>query len=421
MPSRSNGACGLLVGALFASLFVAGIPSVFAQTGDAAGDIGAVVEITGGGRDIRALGARVSIDGPNARVKAAGAVVDVRGEIEGSVAAAGAEVTVNADVGNDLRALGARVAVRGAASGAVLAAGALVDVDATAGGNMKAAGANVRIGPLTEIGGTLRVLGANVVFDGHVAGDARLAGAIVTLNGQADGDVSVHAERLVVGPRAVIAGTLLVRSLSDPEIDPAAQIAGEVVVEKPGNWFDDVPGPSAPIVAGVFALAIFIIGLVFTIFARNTFGEAVDHVRFRPLSTILYGFASLLGLFLITALLFATVVGIGLGAALVLLLPAIIVLAQPVAAAGMVGWIFGRTVPRLEVPRLLLFLVVGALVIAFAGIIPITGPWIVFAVFLFGIGGVFRAVLWRFRASRTSDQGFGTSGVAAYRTESVGK
>jgi hypothetical protein len=422
MPSRSKGVGGLLIGALFASLFVAGIPSAFAQTDNAAGDnIGPVVEITGGGRDIRALGARVSIEGSNARVKAAGAVVDVRGEIEGSVGAAGAEVTVNADVGNDLRALGARVAVRGAATGDVMAAGALVDVDATAGGDMKAAGANVRLGPLTDIAGTLKVLGANVVFDGHVAGDANLAGAVVTLNGRADGDVSVHAERLVVGPRAVVAGTLLVRSLSEPEVDPAARIAGEVVVEQPGDWFDDVPGPSTPIVAGVFALAIFIVGLVFTIFARNTFSEAVDHVRFRPLSTILYGIVSLLALLLIAAVLSATIVGIGLGLALVLLLPGVVVLAHPVAAAGIVGWIFGRTVPRLEVLRLLLFLIVGALVIAFAGIIPITGPWIVFAVFLFGIGGVFRAVLWRFRASRTSDQGFGTSGVAAYRAESVGE
>jgi hypothetical protein len=111
----------------------------------------------------------------------------------------------------------------------------------------------------------------------------------------------------------------------------------------------------------------------------------------------------------VSALLIATVVGIGLGIALLLLLPIAIALSLPVAAAGVVGWIFGRTVSRLEVLRLVLFLIVGALVIAFAGIIPFTGPWIVLAVLLFGLGGVLRAVLWRFHVVRTSDQGFGAA------------
>ena len=55
------------------------------------------------------------------------------------------------------------------------------------------------------------------------------------------------------------------------------------------------------------------------------------------------------------------------------------------------------------------YVIVGALVIAFAGIIPFTGPWIVLAVLLFGLGGVLRAVLWRFHVVRTSDQGFGAA------------
>jgi cytoskeletal protein CcmA (bactofilin family) len=351
----------------------------------------------------------VSIDGANARVKAAGAVVDVRGQVEGPVWVAGADVSVDAAVGDSIRAAAARVTVRGSATGDIMVAGALVDVDATAGGDMKAAGANVRIGPLTDIGGTLSAAGASVTFDGHVSGETKLAGAAVTLNGRADGDVSVHAERLVVGPQAVVAGNLFVRSLTEPEIDPGAEIAGEVVVERPGEWFDNMPEASALVVAAVFALSIFVVGLVFLIFARSTYGEAVDHVRFRPLSTLLYGIVSLLVLVVLAALLMATIVGFALGVALLMLLPMIFVLSQPVAAAGIVGWILGRTVPRLEVPRLILFLVLGALVIAFAGIIPFTGPWIVLVTFVFGLGGVLRALLWRFRTSRTSDQGFGST------------
>lgn len=419
MPNRtigfSRGLCGaLLAGVLVASSSVSG---AFAQTEGTADEIGAVVSITGGGGAARAFGARVSIDGSNARVKAAGAVVDVRGQVEGPVWAAGAEVNVDAAVGDSIRAAGARVAVRGNATGNVMAAGALVDVDTATRGNMKAAGANVRLGPLTDIEGTLWAAGANVVFDGHVAGETNLAGAVVTLNGRADGDVSVHAERLVVGPRAVVAGTLLVRSLSDPEIDPAAQIEGDVVVETPGDWFDNIPEVSAPVIAAAFALSIFVVGLVFLIFARPAYGEAVDHARFRPLSTALYGIVSFLALTVLAGLLMSTVVGFALGAALLLLLPMIFVLSQPVAAAGIIGWILGRTVPRLDVPRLILFLILGALVIAFVGLIPFTGPWIVVVAFIFGVGGIFRAMLWRFRTVRTSDQQFGSRRSEAFAAE----
>jgi hypothetical protein len=412
MPDRtskkfSRVACRAILVAAFAT--GANMTEAFAQNAGPSDEIGAVVSITGAGGAVRAFGARVSVDGANARVKAAGAVVDVRGEVEGQVWAAGADVTIVAQVGDDVRAAGASVGVRGRTAGDVMVAGGLVDIDVAAGGSVRAAGASVRLGPLTSIDGTLSAAGASVTFDGRAAGKINLAGAAVSLNGRADGDVSVHAERLVVGPQAVVAGSLFVRSLSEPEIDPAAQIAGEVIVQRPGDWFDNLPEASAPVVASVFALSIFVVGLVFLIFARNTYGEAVDHVRFRPLSTVLYGIISLVVLAILAALLMATIVGFALGVALLLLLPMVFVLSQPVAATGVVGWIFGRNVPRFDVARLLLFLILGALVIAFAGIIPFTGPWIVAVVFVFGLGGVFRAVLWRFRRTRASDQAFGAA------------
>lgn len=407
MHDRINNLSRTVYLALLAGVIVAGfyVTDTYAQSGGSAKTIGGVVEITGGGQAVRAFGARVSVNGSNARVKAAGAVVDVRGEVEGTVWAAGAEVNVDAKVGDGVRVAGANVAIHGSAANDVTAAGAVVDVDMAVGGDMKVAGANVHFGPLSEIDGNLMAAGANVVFEGYVAGGANLAGAVVTLNGRTAGDVSIHAERLIVGPRAVVAGTLLVRSLSNPEIDPSAQIKGDVVVEKPGDWFDRIPEPSAPVIAAIYAFSIFLIGLVFMIFARSTYGEAVDHVRFHPIGTALYGIAGILGLLVIAALLMAMIVGFALGGALLLLLPIVFVLSQPVAAAGIVGWILGRTVPRLEIPRLLFFLVLGALVIAFAGIIPFTGPWIVFVTLIFGVGGVLRAVLWRFRTVKPSDQG----------------
>jgi hypothetical protein len=107
----------------------------------------------------------------------------------------------------------------------------------------------------------------------------------------------------------------------------------------------------------------------------------------------------------LAALLMATGIGFPLGIALLLVLPIVCVLGMPVAAAGIVGWIFGRDIPWLGVGRLLIFLIAGALVIAFAGIIPVTGAWIVLAALVFGFGGLLRAVLWRFRMARAEEPG----------------
>lgn len=417
MPERTKNIRLLrLIGVLLATGLAggAGVHESAAQDETPAKSIDSVVSIADTGGDVKALGARVNVDGDNARVKAAGAIVDIRGEVQGHVWAAGADVAIVAQTDGPVRALGAKVAVRGRIDGDISAAGAVVQVDAATSGNVRAAGASVRIGPLASIDGRLSAAGASVGFDGQVAGDARFAGAVVTLNGLVGGNVTVHAERLVIGPQAVISGNLLVRSLSEPDIDEAATISGEIVRETPGKWFDKLPELSIPVIAGAFALSIFLSGLILLIFARATFGEAVDHVRFRPLSSVLYGVIALLIVAVVVALLMSSVIGIALGTALLLLVPIVLVLAQPVAAAGIMGWIFGRGVPRLGVIRLLLLLVFGSLVIGFVGIIPITGLWIVVAAFIFGIGGFLRALLWRFRTMRTSDQRFGS------RTAEVG-
>lgn len=402
--ARRATALWVFLAAFAGSLFVS---AAMAQTADGDKNFGTVVSIAGNGGAVKVVGARISVDGSNARVKATGAVVDIRGVIDGNVWAAGADVTVAAQIGAAVRAAGARIAVRGRVGGDVMAAGAIVDIDVAAGGDLRAAGATVRIGPLSDIDGDISAAGASVTFDGQAAGDTRFAGAVVTINGQINGAVSVYAERLVVGPRAVIAGDMIVRSLVEPEIDPGATINGKFLHESPGRWFDDLPELSAAIVAAAFAGSVLLSGLVFMIFARNTYGEAVDHVRFRPVSSVLYGILTVVVMFALSGLLMMTVVGIGLGVVLLLLLPAVFVLGQSVAAAGIVGWLFGRRTSRLGIATLLLFLFLGALVIGFSALIPFTGPWIVLAILIFGVGGFLRATLWRFRAERNSDQKFG--------------
>jgi hypothetical protein len=397
--------------ALFA-LAITGSPG-HAQSRGYVSDVGPVVTIQAAGDEIRAAGARVSVDGSAARVKAAGASVDVRGAIEGNVWEAGADVTFDAQAGGTVRVAGARVITRGSVGGDLMAAGAMVDIDLPVKGALRAAGASVRIGPLTNVGGTLEAAGANLVFEGHVTGGADFGGAIVTLNGQIDGPVTVHAERLVVGPQAVLGGTLLVRSIRDPEIDPAARIAGEVTRQQPpADWVEQLPAINDPTLAGFFALSVILSGLVLMIFARNTFSEAIDHFRFRPLQSLIFGVFASLVLLGLSIILMATLIGFPLGFSLLLLFPAVKVLALPVAAAGMIGWVAARRTVWLGTGSLLFFLISGAIILGGILLIPVTGFWIVLVLWIFGFGAFLRAILWRFRIIRPAAPLTLTPGVA---------
>jgi len=170
------------------------------------------------------------------------------------------------------------------------------------------------------------------------------------------------------------------------------------VFQSPARW--------AVAMLGLMLVTIFVAWLVAAqAIYWLTFGEAVDHMRFRPLSSALFGIVTKVIVVVLAVVLMATGIGFPFGVALLLVLPIVCVLGMSVAAAGIVGWIFGRDLPWLGVGRLLIFLIGGALVIAFAGIIPVTGPWIVLAALVFGFGGLLRAVLWRFRIARADEPG----------------
>ncbi len=391
----------LAAAALSFGTLALGVSPGLSQSRGHVSEVGPVVAVEAAGDEVRAAGARVSVDGAAARVKAAGAMVDIRGAVEGNIWAAGADVTVDAQSGGTVRAAGARVTLRGRVAGDLMAAGAAVDVDLPVGGALSAAGASLRIGPLSDIAGVLKAAGASLIFEGHVTGPADFAGAVVTLNGRLDGPVTVHAERLIVGPQAVLGGTLLVRSIRDPQIDPAATIAGEVLREQPpARWLEKIPAINDPALAGIFALSVVLSGVLLLIFARNTFSEAVDHFRFRPLPSLLYGIVATLVILAVSILLMATLIGFPLGFSLLLLFPAVKVLALPVAAAGLIGWVAARRSVWLGTGSLLFFLVAGAIVLGGILLIPVTGLWIVLVLYLFGFGAFLRATLWRFRIIR---------------------
>ncbi len=358
----------------------------------------AVVDVIANGERVKVAGASVSVTGKATDVRAAGANVTVRSEVTDDVGAAGAKVNINAIVGRDINTIGAAVDVRGQAGRDVNAAGAVVTINAAIGGDLKAGGAVLTIGPASDIAGSFQGGAANLRVDGHIAGPVKVGGALVTFNARTDGPVEIDGGKIVIGAAARIGGDLIVRSMSDPEIDPAAVISGEPRrIAPPRWWWPASPWTWAALFAGFVALGTIVTGIVLMLFGGRVLATATDHVRLRPGSSLLIGLATAVLIPAIAAIVMATGVGISAGIAILLLLPILTVFGHAVAATGIASGIFVRDRGELGPVRTFLLLVVGAIIVALVWLIPWVGGLLGLIILLFGIGALARTLGSRIR------------------------
>jgi hypothetical protein len=327
------------------------------------------------GADRFAAGGRVELDKPGA----------------GDALAAGGAVVLGADTVGDALLVGGTVDVRGRVGQDLYAGGGSLRVDAAVAESARLAGGDVRVGRGARFGGDSAVVGGTVRFDGAAGSALYLAGGTVRFDGEAAGDVVIAGRDVEVGPRARIAGALLVRGPAPPRVAEGARIAGGVrheLVQAP-----PVPDGAARVVGGMlfvaWVLGLLLLGVLSLGLFPNLSRRAAAGVTARPLASAGLGFALLVGIPAGAVLLMVTVIGIPMGLlALALYFPLLVLgyLAGVVAAGdallarfrpAAVGWR----------PRALAF-ALTLVVLALAARIPWIGPWVGFALLVFGLGSL---------------------------------
>lgn len=345
--------------------------------------------------DMWRAGARVQAEGtgqPN--LWAAGAIVAVSGTVQDQIRVAGAEVNVSARSGGDTWAAGAIVTVEGEAAGNLYAAGARVSVNSIVAGKLSVAGARVLIGPGTEVTGDTRVAGADVVFTGTSRGPAEFYGDSVQILGRIMGDVHVRARHVSVGNEAVIDGNVVFETLNDPDIAVGAIVRGEqTVTNRMPYRFDHrsmIFGLVAAVLLGVGAG--FVLGLILLIAARPFVERAIDAMRTTPLWTGLVGLGVLILVPLVASLIMITVVGIPIGLLLLLAFPFAVVTGLVLSAYGLSDRLLNKERAQPSFLGRLLLLLVGLLVLAVIGLIPVLGFVVGVLALLIGLGAVWQAM-----------------------------
>jgi hypothetical protein len=238
----------------------------------------------------------------------------------------------------------------------------------------------------------LEVAGANIEIAGHVGGNVEVAGAYVTFAARTDASVTLRGGRMVIAPEARIGGDLIITA-AETAVIPEGVVMGAIRrIEPPAWWAAFSPWAAGALFAVIVAIGTILAGLVLAFFGGRLFVTAVNQVRMRPGSSLVIGILTVFVIPMIAAVLMATVAGITVGLAVLLLLPVLAIFGHAVAAAGVAGGIFVRSAGRIGIARALGLLIVGAILVALLGLIPWVGPWLVGIVLLLGIGALARTM-----------------------------
>lgn len=355
---------------------------------------GLVTPLEADAGDIWRAGATVSVTADGAPdVWAAGASVSVRGTVLNDVWAAGAIVNVAATTGADVWAAGSRVRISGRVGDMLSVSGAEVDIDARVAGDTRVAGAQVVVAPGAVLNGKLRAAGAVIRFDGRGGSGVDLSGAEVTFNGDTTGNVTIRAQKVRIGDNASIGGDLEIYSEEKPDIAQTAQIGGRLVSLglEDADWPDGEGFPGLLMVfltPLIVALSAFILGLLFIWRARGTVEQTIDTFVERPGGALLRGVLTLLTVTLGAVLLVVVLIGFPLGLALLLAVPAILILGFTSAGLSIGEWIGNRAGESRSAGGRIGLMALGIAALMLAGLIPFAGAIIVLVAVLMGLGAL---------------------------------
>jgi cytoskeletal protein CcmA (bactofilin family) len=377
--------------------------------------------------------------------------VVVEGTIRGDLVAFGQSVTVDGTVEGDLIAAGQSVEIGGKVDDDARIAGQalLLGDGASVGDDLIAAAYSLQNEPESNVGGTLWYAGYQALLAGTVG--QNLAGAVnaLTLGGEIGGDANVDVDGeeggaappafvpvpqvpiptvepgLTLTDSALIGGNLTYQSSTEAQIDPGAQIEGDVVREE--RPVEEEEATRSPLAEGVLdalgsLVTLFLVGLLLVWLAPRWIRRRAYTVLDRPLASLGWGLLGLVAflilgiVILLVTILLAIVLGlltlgslVALIVVLGLLAEAALVLAFWIStgylAQIVVGFLAGVLLLESVVPGRgagrVLPLVVGLIVYVILVAIPVLGSIVGLIVVLLGLGALLIWVWSTVRRGRT--------------------
>lgn len=356
--------------------------------------------------------------------------VNITDSINDDVCAFGSNVTVSGDIDEDLITAGGRIVVDGNVSGDLMVAGGYLNLNGDVGDDARITGGvitvngkirddliigggQITLGDSSAVGGDLIVSGGTIEIDGEVLGNAVLSGGSISISGKINGNVKITGVGdLTITGDAEIAGDVTYSSVNKASISEDAIIGGELketIVEK-AKEVKAVKKASVAFLAATYFggkvvsfLSLFVLGIILLLAIPKVFSKFNDRMRITVGRCVGAGAIMLFGmpigmliLFIISIILFVTVIGAGLGVvalssnAILIILYALLIYVSSIFLSFFIGrMVLSKT--SLDMNKYgwkVLAYLVGLVIIVVVYSIPFVGWMFRFAGVLFGFGGL---------------------------------
>lgn len=340
-------------------------------------------------RDIFTGGANVEVDAEvRGDVFAAGGSVRLAGAVAQDVFLAGGRITLGSVVGGDAILAGGVITVPGEVGDSLIAGAGSITLDGPVAGKVILAGGQIDIGPQSVVGGQAVLTGGQVVLHGRIAGNLRVSGGRVVILGRVDGDIDANAEKLVLGPDAVVGGSVTLKGPNPPEIADSAQVAGDIThTQRMGlQAVKPVAMAWAATLAVMPFFFCFLLGAAVLLIAPAYAERLTARLRGQPLPSFGLGVLLAFGIPVLLLALMVTIIGIPiaiLGGALYILLA---MAGLPLAALALSGrWSMrpGLPVSRAKAVGVYALTLLGVFVIALVPFLGFLALWVLWSA---GIG-----------------------------------
>lgn len=332
----------------------------------------------------------------------AGGELKITQPVPGDLVAAGGRVSVTGSVGADAALSGGTVDVRAPIGEDLRVAGGSVNIEDKVGADLVAAGGSVHVAPDANIEQSAWIAGGDVTVDGRIGHGARIYGNTITLTGDIRGDTRLYGDRITFAKSAHIDGNLFYASPTALPDEQLRQVNGTITrMESPAEWHaGGQTNPARSWFHPLFLLSMLACGALLNWLFPNAIAGVQKAMRENPGRSLLIGTALLFSVPPVAILFMATVIGLPIGFALLLLYPLALLLGY-LATAFFLGQGIARVArqpEQLSRTKQVLYLALALLLLTLALAVPFLGGFILLLAVVSGLGGW--SVWWSTRSRR---------------------
>lgn len=309
-----------------------------------------------------------------------GDTANLSGVINGDAYVVGRKITINAPVSDDVVVVGSTIQVHAPIGDDFRAFGAEVTLAEEVKGDVFVIGGELRVLSTASIEGDIIFYGGTLVVEGPVAGAVLSTGNDIRIDAFVGGDLTVNAEHMTLGDRSEVLGDIVYRGGTDIVRSQNAVVVGDIQEDQREKEPVSFGAVFIPFIMGLFSALIGF--LLFRPFFQGLVREAKTG----------YGQYGLIGLAVCVAAPFAafilmvSVLGLFVGMFLLALYIALLVAAWVTATIVVGTYVVGLVTKRYDVT--LTAVVVGAITLDLALLVPFLGPLVVFASILIALGAL---------------------------------